>query len=80
MTNTITDAQAREMHAEHQELCHRVHLLTRFSCYGSQSHKDVYSVAAERDALFRKMLELRGVTFSEWVKLDDAQRKAVWGF
>jgi len=68
------------MHREYRELCHRVDILARFSSYGNQSHKDVYSVAAERDALFHKMLTLRGVTFKEWVKLNDAERKAVWGF
>lgn len=80
MTKTITDAQAREMHAAHQELCFRVDMLTRFSSYGGQTHKDVYSVAAERDDLFYKLLELRGLKFSDWLELNDTQRKAVWGF
>lgn len=81
MTNTATiDAQARELHRQHSELCKRVERLTRACAYGNGSNKERYETCAERDDVFHQLLTLRGVAFSEWVTLNEAQRKEVWGF
>lgn len=69
-----TDEQARALYRRYAELCMRVEKLTM------ASDTERHAAARKRDDFFDKVLELRNVTFDEWLELNSLQRKAVWGF
>lgn len=84
MTATFTDnsinAAARKLHARHKAASNAHYRLTLRYAYenGKKSDLEVARVACE--AIFDELLALRGVTFPEWVQLNGALRRTLWGF
>lgn len=78
-TADAINAAARDLYTQHQAANDTSYRLALRCAYGDGKPSDRYAAATAREAIFNKLLALRGVTFLEWVGLSDAERKTLWG-
>ena len=83
MTVTTADtinAAARDLHARHKAANNAHYRLTLSYTYGDGRISDLDVARRACETIFDELLALRGVTFFEWVRLNNTERKTLWGF
>jgi hypothetical protein len=79
-TADAINAAARDLHARHKAANNAHYRLTLRYAYGNGNINDLEVARRACETIFDELLALRGATFLEWVRLNSAERKTLWGF